>query len=49
MTNLTEHTLDAQPRLDHARVGAGSVVLHDVLPGETVHGAPARPSFAATS
>ncbi len=27
-----------------ARVGAGAVVLHDVEPGVTVHGAPARPS-----
>ena len=30
-----------------ARVGAGSVVLHDVADGETVHGAPARPSRSA--
>ena len=27
-----------------ARVGAGAVVLHDVDPGVTVHGVPARPS-----
>lgn len=29
-----------------ARIGAGAVVLHDVEPGVTVHGAPARPSRA---
>lgn len=29
-----------------ARVGAGAVVLHDVEPGVTVHGVPARPSPA---
>lgn len=32
-----------------ARVGAGAVVLHDVEPGVTVHGAPARPSASAGS
>lgn len=30
-----------------ARVGAGAVVLHDVEPGVTVHGVPARPSTSA--